>query len=94
MIGLRAGTGEDNGQSDEPSTSYSSVDDLARVIAFLSASPAIPIGCSFGSLLSLLCAAENPGLVVALVLASPIVTGSASLSPLLALCMKVCRAGS
>ena len=63
------------GQSDEPSTSYSSVDDLARVVAFLSDSPTILIGCSFGGLLSLHCALEHPELVAALVLVGPIVSG-------------------
>jgi pimeloyl-ACP methyl ester carboxylesterase len=63
------------GQSNQPSTSYSSIGDLARVIAFVADSPAILIGCSFGGLVSLHCALDHPELVAALVLVGPIVSG-------------------
>lgn len=63
------------GESNEPSGPYSSVDDLARVVRFVSDSPATLIGCSFGSLLSLHCALDHPQLVSALVLVGPIVSG-------------------
>jgi pimeloyl-ACP methyl ester carboxylesterase len=63
------------GASNEPSGSYSSVDDLARVVRFVSDSPATLIGCSFGGLLSLHCALDRPHLVSALVLVGPIVSG-------------------
>ena len=63
------------GRSDEPRAPYTSDDDLARVIASLTEPPAILMGCSNGGLLSLQCALKHPGLVAALVLVGPIVSG-------------------
>ena len=63
------------GLSDEPTAPYSSVEDLARVIASLTEPPAILMGCSNGGLLSLQCALSHPELVATLVLVGPIVSG-------------------
>jgi pimeloyl-ACP methyl ester carboxylesterase len=63
------------GKSDPPDAPYSSVGDLARIATFVSSSPAILMGCSFGSLVSLHCALDHPELVSALVLVGPIVSG-------------------
>jgi 3-oxoadipate enol-lactonase len=63
------------GRSPRPAEPYSSIDDLAAVIGAVSDSPALLVGCSFGSLVSVRCALDHPGLVAALVLAGPVVTG-------------------
>lgn len=63
------------GESDKPTASYSSVDDLVAVLRFLTGSPAVLVGCSFGALVSLHCALDHPRLVSALVLVGPIVSG-------------------
>ncbi len=63
------------GRSPAPQASYSSVDDLARIVRSVSDAPATLIGCSFGSLVSLHCALDHPQLVSALVLVGPIVSG-------------------
>jgi pimeloyl-ACP methyl ester carboxylesterase len=63
------------GLSDPPEDVYSSADDLARVARFVSDSPVLLVGCSFGGLVSLHCALERPELVAALVLVGPIVSG-------------------
>ena len=63
------------GRSDVPTASYSSAADLARVIASVAEPPAVLIGCSYGSLLSLHCALEHPELVSGLILVGPIVSG-------------------
>lgn len=65
------------GRSEEPTTAYSSVDDLACVVRAVSEAPAVLIGCSYGALLSLHCALDHPELVAALVLVGPIVSGLA-----------------
>jgi 3-oxoadipate enol-lactonase len=63
------------GRSDQAQQAYSSVDDLTRVVRSVSDTPAILVGCSYGSLLSVHCALEHPDLVAALVLVGPIVGG-------------------
>jgi 3-oxoadipate enol-lactonase len=45
------------------------------VVELLADGPAVLIGCSSGSLLSLHCALDRPGLVSALVLVGPVVSG-------------------
>ncbi len=63
------------GRSDESSASYSSVDDLARVIESAANGPTVLVGCSYGSAVSLHCALDHPDLVAALVLVGPVVSG-------------------
>jgi 3-oxoadipate enol-lactonase len=63
------------GRSDEPNASYSSVDDLARVIESAAEGPAVLVGCSYGSGVSLHCALDHPDLAAALVLVGPVVSG-------------------
>lgn len=62
-------------RSPRPTTSYSSIDDLAAVVRAASDGPAVLVGCSFGSLITLHCALEHPELVSRLVLVGPIVSG-------------------
>ncbi len=63
------------GRSPRPSEPYSSVEDLAGVVRAVSDGPATLVGCSFGGLVTELCALEHPDLVAALVLVGPIVSG-------------------
>jgi 3-oxoadipate enol-lactonase len=63
------------GRSPQPTEPYSSVEDLAAIVSALSDSPAALIGCSFGGLITTLCALDHPELITALVLVGPIVTG-------------------
>lgn len=63
------------GRSPRPTTSFSSIEDLAAVVRATSDSPAALIGCSSGSLITLHCALDHPELVGALVLVAPIVSG-------------------
>jgi 3-oxoadipate enol-lactonase len=63
------------GRSDEPSASYSSVDDLARVIEAAADGPVVLVGCSYGGVVSLHCALDHPELVAALVLVGSPVSG-------------------
>jgi 3-oxoadipate enol-lactonase len=63
------------GRSAEPTASYSSVDDLARVIESAAEGPAVLVGCSYGSVVSLHCALDHPDLAAALVLVGPVVSG-------------------
>jgi 3-oxoadipate enol-lactonase len=63
------------GRSAEPNTSYSSVDDLARVIESAADGPVVLVGCSYGSVVSLHCALDHPKLAAALVLVGPVVSG-------------------
>jgi len=63
------------GRSDESKASYSSVDDLARVIKANADGPVVLVGCSYGSAVSLHCALDHPDLVAALVLVGPVVSG-------------------
>jgi 3-oxoadipate enol-lactonase len=63
------------GRSAEAQTGYSSADDLAGVAKFVSDAPVTLVGSSFGGLVSLVCALDNPDLVAALVLVGPIVSG-------------------
>jgi 3-oxoadipate enol-lactonase len=63
------------GRSAASTGAYCSVDDLVCVVESLADSPAVVIGCSSGSLLSLHCALDRPDLVSALVLVGPVVSG-------------------
>jgi 3-oxoadipate enol-lactonase len=63
------------GRSDEPNASYSSVDDLAGVIESAADGPAVLVGCSYGSAVSLHCALDHPDLAAGLVLVGPVVSG-------------------
>jgi 3-oxoadipate enol-lactonase len=63
------------GQSAAPTGAYCSVDDLVGVVESLADGPAVLIGCSSGSMLSLHCALDRPDLVSALVLVGPVVSG-------------------
>ena len=63
------------GRSEDPKASYSSVDDLVRVIGSAADGPVVLVGCSSGSAMSLDCALDRPDLVAALVLVGPVVTG-------------------
>jgi 3-oxoadipate enol-lactonase len=63
------------GRSDEPKASYSSVDDLARVIESVADGPVVLVGSSYGSAVSLHCALDRPDLAAALVLVGPVVSG-------------------
>jgi 3-oxoadipate enol-lactonase len=63
------------GRSPRPTGPYSSIDDLAAVVRAVSDGPAALVGCSFGSLITLHCALEHPGLVSKLVLVGPLLSG-------------------
>jgi 3-oxoadipate enol-lactonase len=63
------------GLSPRPTAQFSSIDDLAAVVRAVSDGPAALVGCSFGSLITLHCALENPGLVSKLVLVGPLLSG-------------------
>jgi 3-oxoadipate enol-lactonase len=63
------------GRSDEPNASYSSVDDLTRVIESAADCPVVLVGCSYGGVVSLHCALDHPELVAALVLVGSPVSG-------------------
>jgi pimeloyl-ACP methyl ester carboxylesterase len=63
------------GRSPRPTARFSSIDDLATVVRAVSDGPAALVGCSFGSLVTLHCALENPELVSKLVLVGPVLSG-------------------
>lgn len=63
------------GRSGPASSAYSSSDDLADVIRSVTDGPAVLVGSSFGSLVTLVCALDHPELARALVLVGPVVTG-------------------
>ncbi|MGH3585629.1 MAG: alpha/beta fold hydrolase, partial [Pseudonocardia sp.] len=65
------------GHSPRPTRAHSSVEDLAAVVRATADRPAALVGCSFGSLVTVLCALDHPELVASLVLVGPIVTGLA-----------------
>ncbi|XVQ15885.1 alpha/beta fold hydrolase [Spirillospora sp. CA-255316] len=63
------------GRSPRPAEPFSSVDDLAAVIRAVSDGPAVLVGSSLGSLVTVRCALDHPGLVAAMVLVGPAVSG-------------------
>jgi pimeloyl-ACP methyl ester carboxylesterase len=63
-----------SGRSPRAPAQLSSIDDLATVVRAVSDGPAALVGCSFGSLVTLHCALENPELVSKLVLVGPLLS--------------------
>jgi 3-oxoadipate enol-lactonase len=63
------------GKSDIPTTAYSQVDDLSRLLQYLKIERAALVGVSYGSYIALDFTLANPSKVTALVAASPNVSG-------------------
>jgi 3-oxoadipate enol-lactonase len=73
--GLATGDRRGYGRSPAADTDHSSADDLADLVRELADGPAVLVGSSFGSLVTLVCALAHPELVRALVLVGPVVSG-------------------
>lgn len=65
------------GRSPRPTEPYSSVEDLAAVVAAMPGSRAALVGSSFGGFVTVQCALDHPELARALVLVGPVITGLA-----------------